>query len=279
MLSQSRYIFMARVFLRFQKPNNIFSVPKTIRNASRHRPSYFQTHMNLAEVVVHVVKGNRRRVVLQLLTERIRQPRESAHVHTHREILPLNEARGDVVAVGIAANDLRFNSDALWRAVARVGVKRRFSINLDQHRVVHIGTESILNRNQISPVAVGRDLYAMAKPSSQVVNELNGAVRIALANQPRRDNLRIGVDGNPSPHIAPSLGFLFGRRNLFFRTTKRPNFINLNSPTGQPAKHNVLHLAADSPISHSDRKTVFFATPVMRTVARTEVPSTKHRIT
>ena len=156
---------------------------------------------------------------------------------------------------------------------------RRFSINLDQHRVVHIGTESILNRNQISPVAVGRDLYAMAKPSSQVVNEFNGAVRIALANQPRRDNLRIGVDGNPSPHIAPSLGFLFGRRNLFFRTTKRPNFINLNSPTGQPAKHNVLHLAADSPISHSDRKTVFFATPVMRTVARTEVPSTKHRIT
>jgi hypothetical protein len=43
--------------------------------------------VNPHEVVVHEVQGDRVRVHLDLLAERIRQPGEAAHVHPHRQVL------------------------------------------------------------------------------------------------------------------------------------------------------------------------------------------------
>ena len=43
--------------------------------------------MDLAEVVIHEMQGDIMSVHLDLLTEPVREPREPAHVHPHREIL------------------------------------------------------------------------------------------------------------------------------------------------------------------------------------------------
>jgi hypothetical protein len=45
--------------------------------------------VNPAEVVVHVVKRDRRFQILNLFRESIGQSREAAHGHSHREILAL----------------------------------------------------------------------------------------------------------------------------------------------------------------------------------------------
>jgi hypothetical protein len=55
--------------------------------------------VNPAEVVVHVVKGDRGNVILDLLGERIGQAGEAAHLHPHREILALDVAGADVLRV------------------------------------------------------------------------------------------------------------------------------------------------------------------------------------
>ena len=60
--------------------------------------------MNPAKIVVHVMEGNRMLQILQFLAERVRQPRESAHRHSYREVLPLNVGRGNVREVGPAGD-------------------------------------------------------------------------------------------------------------------------------------------------------------------------------
>ena len=55
--------------------------------------------MHPNEIVVRVVKGNRRLEVRQLLAERQREARESLALHADAEILPFHVRRGDMLAV------------------------------------------------------------------------------------------------------------------------------------------------------------------------------------
>lgn len=52
-------------------------------NPRFHRRTEAQRLVNPAEVVVHVVRGNRVPVIVDLLGKRIGQAREAAHVHSH----------------------------------------------------------------------------------------------------------------------------------------------------------------------------------------------------
>lgn len=55
--------------------------------------------MDFDEVVVHEVQRNRVRVHLDLLGKRIRQAREAAIVHPHRQVLTLDVGCGDVRSI------------------------------------------------------------------------------------------------------------------------------------------------------------------------------------
>jgi len=54
-----------------------------IRHPSFHRWGDAQRLMNLAKIVVHVVKGNRVTVIVDFLAVPVREPCEAAHVHPH----------------------------------------------------------------------------------------------------------------------------------------------------------------------------------------------------
>ena len=73
--------------------------------------------MHTAEVVPHEIERHGRRVVLDLLRERIGQAREAAHRHPHRQVLALDVAGRDVLAVRVARDDLAVDTEALRRAV------------------------------------------------------------------------------------------------------------------------------------------------------------------
>jgi hypothetical protein len=54
------------------------------------------------EVVMREMQRNRRAMVLNLLGERIGQPREPADAHAHRQVLPLDQAGRDMLGIGCA---------------------------------------------------------------------------------------------------------------------------------------------------------------------------------
>ena len=77
-------------------------VPRAIRNSRFHGRGDAQRLMDPAEVVVGEVQAICRPQVLPLLRERVRQPREAAHLHSDREVLAFHMAGADLRRVGIA---------------------------------------------------------------------------------------------------------------------------------------------------------------------------------
>ena len=63
--------------------------------------------MNPHEIVIGEVQSKRRIVVLPLFAESIRQPGESANLHSHGEILPFNVAGANLLGVG-ASDDWHY---------------------------------------------------------------------------------------------------------------------------------------------------------------------------
>src|SRR5438270_8499537 len=71
--------------------------------------------MNTTKVVIREVQGDSGFQMRQLLAERIGEPRKSAELHPHGQVLPLHKRSGDVFRVGIARSDLGYNlHDWAW---------------------------------------------------------------------------------------------------------------------------------------------------------------------
>lgn len=75
-----------------------------IANSRFHRWRYAQGFVNPAKVVVQVMKRDCVLKIRQLFAECVGQASESAHRHTHRQILAFNVAGRNVVVIGVADN-------------------------------------------------------------------------------------------------------------------------------------------------------------------------------
>ena len=60
-----------------------------IGDSSFHRRGDAERLMDAAEIVIRKVQGDSRSQVLPLFRERIGKPRQSANLHSHREVLAL----------------------------------------------------------------------------------------------------------------------------------------------------------------------------------------------
>jgi hypothetical protein len=120
-----------------------------------------------------------------------------------------------------------------------------------------------------------------AKTARKVFDEVTGALRIALADQPARYQFGIRINRGPEPRIA-SAGVVrcdLWRHVLLLGVAERPALINLHPFALEVLKHPVLVFGAERADFETSRMTVFFATPVMRTVERTELPSIRQLMT
>src|SRR5579859_5987406 len=101
--------------------------------------------MNLDEVVGEVAESYGCSVVLNALAEAIGQTGVAAVGHADAQVLPLNEARRNVLFIKRAHDSNRPRAGALRRAVAYFALTI-IGILLNQHRVVDVRSEGMLNR-------------------------------------------------------------------------------------------------------------------------------------
>ncbi len=127
--------------------------------------------MNADKVVIHHVERDRVGVIFDLLRKGVCQAREAAHVHPHREIVPLDIGRADVRRVGIAFDLFLLRASAFRRAVAALGAFGRRAVNLHKLRIVDIRAECAFNRLKISLVAVARKLNAIGETGAKIVDK------------------------------------------------------------------------------------------------------------
>ena len=184
--------------------------------------------MNLAKVIEHEMQRHGMGVILDLLAKRVRQAREAAHMHSHREVLALNVAGRNMALVGVAGNHRALCADeSRWAVATRHALRgRRLAVALFEHSVIRIGAEDFFNRFGVVGPAVRSDLRSTDNASREVVQKLNRRGRGAWANHVGHHQAAVGIDGGPRPHIAPFVEFLFWHV-LLLRADKRPDFINL----------------------------------------------------
>jgi len=212
-----------------------------IANACFHRGSDAQRLVNAAEIVVHEVERERVLVVFHFLRERIRQPRESPHGHSHRKVLPLDVTCGNVSAVWPPGNNRGNCADAFCRAVASFFVARVASVEFDQHRVINLSAEREIDSREIDAVAVRGQLNAIGEPSRQIVHEVLRVPRRTPSHAPRGNELGIGTERGPSPHVTISeVSAHFCRYVLFLGVAERPNFVALDALARKIAKRVAL---------------------------------------
>lgn len=108
-----------------------------LRNLGFHGWGHAKRAVNPRKVIVHEVEAGRMLEILYLFTKAVGQAREASHGHTHRQILPLDVARGNVHILGIALNPLGLDTDTLRGAIAGFGLWRR-AIDFDEHGIIDL---------------------------------------------------------------------------------------------------------------------------------------------
>jgi hypothetical protein len=89
-----------------------------------------------------------------------------------------------VPRIRIAFDPVLVCANAFGGAVAARVAFRRWAIDLNEHRVINIGTKRILNGFKISLVAVRCNLDAIAKAARQIGHEGQGGFGTSIANAP-----------------------------------------------------------------------------------------------
>ena len=73
--------------------------------------------MNTAEIVVRKMQRNGGFQICQLLTESVRQPRQSADLHPHGQVLPFDVAGRNVTDARVTDSHLGYNLRDSWWGV------------------------------------------------------------------------------------------------------------------------------------------------------------------
>jgi len=197
--------------------------------------------MNATEIVIREVQSNCGFQIVQLPREGICQARESAKLHSHREVLPFNEGRADMFGVRIPKSHFGYNLHDSWWGVPRIGaiVLPKIAKQLCELREIHVQTEALHYGFLIEVESICGELHAIRKSLVQIPAEPLRGVHRALANGERGNQLGIGVHRYEDPLIAEISRIALSHVSVFL-LHKGPNFIHLNT-TARQVFHPVLH--------------------------------------
>src|ERR1017187_3699483 len=185
--------------------------------------------MRFDEIVGKVSKRNPRRVVLDLLGERISKSGESTDRHPNREIVALYVACVNVLRVRMTSNCVALAPKADGWAISLFAFFRD-AINLHQLRIVDVATKCSINRLDVEFQAIAGELDAISQAACKILDEVPRTGRVATCNQPTRHQLGICVNRGPKPRISSAWILLGNVRSdvLLFAVAERPAFIDLH---------------------------------------------------
>src|SRR5207253_804029 len=104
--------------------------------------------------------------------EAVCEASETAHPHSHRQIVTLNKTGADVLGIRITADNLLVSADALGRTItAHLGI-RRCAVYLLQLCIFNVSAKRIFDCLKISFVTIRRDLHTALDAPSAVLHEV-----------------------------------------------------------------------------------------------------------
>src|SRR5216684_3043376 len=197
--------------------------------------------MNTAEIVIGEVQGDSGFEMRQFLAERIREPRETAHCHSHGQVLSFHERRADMVGVRIARSNFGYNPrDARW-GVPGIGSVELPVVakHLRELREVRVQPKTQRHAFGVVVQPISSDLRPAFDAVVQIPKELSGIAAKTLSDVKRRDELGFSVNRYKHP-LAPEFLRVTLADALLFLADPCPNFVNFQTPRFESA-HSRIH--------------------------------------
>src|SRR5690348_1574263 len=127
-----------------------------------HRWSAAQRLMHANKVVVGEMQSARGFQIVQLLAESIRESREAANRHAHREVLPLHMRCADVRRVGSPVTDSGYDlHDWSWGVPPGGVMLAIIAVQLDKLRKVGLSGKHIFNAALVKMETISCQLEAL----------------------------------------------------------------------------------------------------------------------
>ena len=198
--------------------------------------------MNAAKVVVREMQCDGGLQMRQLFAESICEPRQSAKLHSHGEVLPFHVRRADMVGIGIARADFGYNlHDWAW-GVPRIGVMLApLAKQLYDLCKIHIQAETLRDHARVVNQAICSQLHAIRKTTVQVPQKFCRILPRTLANAEGRNQFGFRINGHENPLISNFKGIAAADSPRLL-LHEGPDFVNLQVPAVQLA-HSRIHQA------------------------------------
>ncbi len=142
----------------FDEPDDPSNVPDRVGDPRLYRWRDAQRLVNPAEVVPDEIERQHRNVALDALREHVGEPRETAHQHPHREVVPLDLGPAHVPRIGPAVDRVRDRAKTFRGAVSALVLRIR-TVDFHELAVIHVCAELILDRILIRSQPIGRELH------------------------------------------------------------------------------------------------------------------------
>jgi hypothetical protein len=213
----------------------LFDLPNVVANPSLHSGCNAKGLVNSAEIIPSEIKSQHSVKFLPLFRESIGQAGESAHLHSHGQVLALDMRGADVFRVGVSEHGNLFASNTIGGRIADFTLSAP-GIQLDQLCEVNaLDPKTKDHRILIGLEPVRGDLETALCSRSQLFRECHGVSLRAPSKVPCQNELAVALNGNKCPRI-PDRGFISTLLNLglFLHSYIAPQFIALYILDPQP---------------------------------------------
>ncbi len=197
--------------------------------------------MRPTEVVVSEMEGDSRPERREPLREGIGQPRESAHGHSHGEVLSLHVGRGYALPVGVSGYYGGVGCHEVRWPVSVAGDTVLPEV-LDLLGIVGVGSEGLLDGPDVGGETVSGDLDAVSvQAGPQLLHEAVGTIGVPLPDVEAGNELCVRVQGDKDELVAP-LRRIAAVQVALLGMDIRPNLVALDR-----AQVQFLHLRFEEP--------------------------------
>ena len=179
--------------------------------------------MHATEIVKGKMQVDSSPKILQFPRKRVRQSRETAKLHSYRQVLALDKTSRNVIGIRISAANFGYNLRDLSWGVAFIPLLAIISVELRKLREIGIAAERCLDSLAVKDVGIGGQLDTMIGDSTpQFAHKELGVLAGAFADHERRNEFCVRVERNDKPTDRRSLPDRpYGRAALFSSGTSR----------------------------------------------------------
>jgi hypothetical protein len=179
--------------------------------------------MRTTVVVEHEKQCEHRLMILPFFTKRVRQPSQSADVHSDRQIVPFGVRCANSILIGIAVAYVLARLDYFARRVAMLICGG--AVYFDYLGKIDAPTKRGGDGGSVRGVAIRAELESASGGATHLARKLESVVVSTLSKMPRNEQFCVGFNRGKAVGIAALIALFHSFTSPFLAANEVPNLV------------------------------------------------------